>query len=321
MTARMQGTGGGAPVAPGTAPVAPATVPVAAPAARGGLLVAAVQAVRPRQWPKNLLVFAAPLAGATLGRDDGFGYALLAFVAFTAAASAVYVINDVLDAERDRLHPTKRLRPVASGRLARPAALMLAAICLALAALAIVVIGEPLLAAVIGAYIAISLLYSMTLKHVPGVELAVVASGFVLRAIGGAVATHVPPSGWFLTVCSLGALMVAIGKRYTELSALGTEAAAHRPVMRWYSLGLLRAGQRTASIVMLAAYLFWALSEDDLWMRGWHVASVAPLALALFRFDRLTGLAEGRPVEDLIARDPMMLCCELTWLTMFTVGL
>jgi decaprenyl-phosphate phosphoribosyltransferase len=321
MTARMQETGGNAPVAPGTAPGAPATVPLAAPARRAGLLVAAVQAVRPRQWPKNLLVFAAPLAGATLGRDDGFGYALLAFVAFTAAASAVYVINDVLDAKRDRLHPTKRLRPVASGRLARPAALMLTAICLAVTALAIVVIGEAMLAAVIGVYIAVSLLYSMSLKHVPGVELAVVASGFVLRALGGAVATHVPPSGWFLTVCSLGALMVAIGKRYTELSALGTEAAAHRPVMRWYSLGLLRAGQRAVSIVMLAAYLFWALSEDDLWMRGWHVASVVPLALALFRFDRLTGLAEGRPVEDLIVRDPMMLCCELTWLTMFTVGL
>jgi decaprenyl-phosphate phosphoribosyltransferase len=72
---------------------------------------------------------------------------------------------------------------------------------------------------------------------------------------------------------------------------------------------------------MLAAYLFWALSEHDPWMRGWHVASVVPLALALIRFDRLTGLAEGRPVEDLIVRDPMMICCELTWLTMFAVGL
>jgi decaprenyl-phosphate phosphoribosyltransferase len=178
-----------------------------------------------------------------------------------------------------------------------------------------------MLGAVIGAYIAISFLYSMSLKHLPGIELTVVASGFVLRALGGAVATHVPPSGWFLTVCSLGALMVAIGKRYTELSSLGEEAIAHRPVMRWYSLGRLRAAQRAASVVMLASYLFWALSEHDPWMRSWHVASVVPLGLALIRFDRLTGLAEGRPVEDLIIRDPMMICCELTWLTMFTVGL
>jgi decaprenyl-phosphate phosphoribosyltransferase len=314
MTTKADETGEQAPVAPEAHAVAAAPSP-------HGLAVAALQAVRPRQWPKNLLVFAAPLAGATLGRDDGFGYALLAFVAFTAASSAVYVVNDILDVERDRNHPTKRKRPIASGRLPIPMALVLAVVCLAIAALAIYGVGEPMLGAVIGAYVAISFLYSMVLKHVPGIELTVVASGFVLRALGGAVATHVPPSGWFLTVCSLGALMVAIGKRYTELSSLGQEAIAHRPVMRWYSLGLLRGGQRAASIVMLAAYLFWALSEHDGWMRGWHVASVVPLALALFRFDRLTGLAEGRPVEDLIVRDPMMICCELTWLTMFTVGL
>jgi decaprenyl-phosphate phosphoribosyltransferase len=292
----------------------------AAPSAKG-LPLAIIQAVRPRQWPKNLLVFAAPLAGATLGRDDGFGYALLAFVAFTAASSAVYVINDILDVERDRKHPTKCKRPIASGRLPISAAVLLAIGCLAIAALATLLVGEPMLFAVIGAYIVVSFLYSMTLKHIPGIELTVVASGFVLRALGGAVATHVPPSGWFLTVCSLGALMVAIGKRYTELSSLGHEAIAHRPVMRWYSLGLLRGTQRAISLIMLAAYLFWALSEHDGWMRGWHVASVVPLALALLRFDRLTGLAEGRPVEDLIVRDPMMICCELTWLTMFTVGL
>jgi decaprenyl-phosphate phosphoribosyltransferase len=313
MTARAQETGEQAAVGPGAQPAAPRTT--------RGLLLAALQAARPKQWPKNLLVFTAPLAGATLGRNDGFGYALLAFVAFTAASSAVYVVNDLMDVDRDRRHPTKRQRPIASGRLPRPAALVLAAGCLVVAALTTVAIGEPMLGVVIGAYIAISFLYSLTLKHLPYIELTVVASGFVLRALGGAVATHVPPSGWFLTVCSLGALMVAIGKRYTELSSMGEEAIAHRPVMRWYSLGRLRAAQRAASVIMLAAYLFWALSEHDPWMRGWHVASVVPLALALIRFDRLTGLAEGRPVEDLIVRDPMMICCELTWLTMFAVGL
>jgi decaprenyl-phosphate phosphoribosyltransferase len=314
MTTKADETGEQAPVSP-DARTAPA-----APTARG-LPLAALQAVRPRQWPKNLLVFAAPLAGATLGRDDGFAYALLAFVAFTAASSAVYVTNDILDVERDRRHPTKCRRPIASGRLPVPAAVLLAALCLGVAGLATFVVGEPTLGVVIGIYIGVSFLYSLFLKHVPGIELTVVASGFVLRALGGAAATHVPPSGWFLTVCSLGALMVAIGKRYTELSSLGHEAIAHRPVMRWYSLGLLRAAQRTASVIMLAAYLFWALSEHDPWMRGWHVASVVPLALALIRFDRLTDLAEGRPVEDLIVRDPMMICCELAWLTMFTVGL
>src|ERR1700722_4270317 len=288
---------------------------------RAGLLAALLQATRPRQWPKNLLVFAAPLAGATLGRPDGFGYALVAFAAFTAAASAVYLINDVVDADRDRQHPVKRLRPIASGRLPREVALAEAGGCLALAGLACVLIREPRLGIVIAAYVAISLLYSTNLKHVPGVELTVVAFGFVLRALGGAIATHVPPSGWFLTVGSLGALMVAIGKRYTELAALGHRAAAHRPVMRWYRPVMLRVGLRASAVAMIAAYALWALSHHDVWMRGWHLASIVPLALALLRFDRLTERGAGRPVEDLIARDPLMVCCEICWLIPFLVGL
>lgn len=287
----------------------------------GRWLAAAAETARPRQWPKNLLVFAAPLAGASLGRDDGMGYALVAFAAFTAASAAVYFVNDVLDAERDRKHPVKRLRPVASGRLPWRLALALAGLGLAAAVAASLLIGEPGLAAVIGVYVVSSMCYSGGLKHVPVAELAFVAVGFVLRALGGAIATHVPPSAWFLTVCSLGALMVAIGKRYTELSALGGEAVAHRPAMRWYRPAGLRVAQRCAMAAMLAAYLLWAASEHGGWMRAWHLASAVPLAFALIRFDKLTGLGDGKPVEDLIARDSMMIWTELSWLTMFAVGL
>jgi decaprenyl-phosphate phosphoribosyltransferase len=315
MSTRTRETGGG------QAQVAAAPRLAAWPLALAGMSLAAVQAARPRQWPKNLLVFAAPLAGATLGRHYGLVYALVAFAAFTAASSAVYLVNDVMDAERDQLHPAKRQRPIASGRLPRTAAMALAAALLAFALAASLTIGEPRLAGVIGAYVTVSLLYSLGLKHVPGAELAVVALGFVLRAIGGAVATHVPPSAWFLTVCSLGALMVAIGKRYTELTVLGSGAVAHRPAMRWYRPRLLRAAERAVSAVMLAAYVLWALSEHDPWMRSWHLLSAVPLAAALFRFNRLTDKSGDRPVEDLIARDPAMLCCELAWLTMFITGL
>jgi decaprenyl-phosphate phosphoribosyltransferase len=285
------------------------------------LLLAVLEAARPRQWPKNLLVFAAPLAGASLGRGNGFAYALLAAAAFTAASSAVYLINDVADAERDRGHPTKRRRPVASGRLPAGLAVAAAGIAVALALGACVWADSGGLAVVIGIYIVFSLLYTMVLKHVPGVEVIFVAVGFVLRALGGAVATGVPPSGWFLTVCSLGALMVALGKRYTELAVLGPAAARHRPVMRWYTLPLLRYTQRAVAVAMLAAYLLWALSHTDSWMRLWHIISAAPLALALGRFDWLTGQADDKPVEDLIARDPAMVCCEITWLTLFLIGL
>ena len=200
----------------------------------GRWLAAVIRTTRPRQWPKNLLVFAAPLAGATVGRDDGLGYAAAAAVAFGCASAAVYLVNDVVDAERDRRHPVKRHRPIASGALpgAHAVALAVLAACCALAIGA--AIGVPLLMAAAAGYLCSSFLYSAGLKHVPFVEMVLVASGFLLRVLGGAAATHVRPSVWFLLVCSLGALGVAVAKRYTELTSLGADALRHRPVLRWY---------------------------------------------------------------------------------------
>jgi decaprenyl-phosphate phosphoribosyltransferase len=300
--------------APRAAPVARYLAPM-----RWGAAV--VETSRPRQWPKNLLVFAAPLAGASLGRDDGPGYALVAAAAFVAASAAVYFINDVTDAERDRRHPVKRHRAVAAGRLPESHALAIASLCIVTALAAGFAIAEPGLSVVIAVYLAFSNLYTLVLKHIPVVELVFVAVGFVLRALGGAIATHVPPSAWFLIVCSLGALMVALAKRYTELAMLGAAAAGHRPVMRWYSRAALRASQRAVACAMVAAYLLWAQAERNPWMLGWHLASALALAVALARFDWLTGRAGDRPVEDLIARDGLMVYCELIWLIMFTAGL
>jgi len=284
-------------------------------------LKAVAQSTRPRQWPKNLLVFAAPLAGDSFGRAFGFWYALVAAFAFIAASSAVYLVNDVVDAERDRGHPYKKFRPVAAGRLPASHAVVLA-VCLVIVALgAGLVIGEVLLAGTVAAYLVISFLYSAGLKHVPIVELGCVASGFVLRVVGGAAATHVPPSGWFLLVCSLGALMVAIAKRYTELTVLGTDSAAHRPAMRGYSAAVLRLTQRVVSAAMIICYVLWAVTEPHPRMRSWHLVSSVALAAALVRFDRLTARATSKPVEDLIARDPVMVACEITWLALFAIGL
>ena len=128
-------------------------------------LKAVVQTARPRQWPKNLLVFAAPLAGASLGRNFGLGYALAAAAAFTAASAAVYFVNDVADAERDRQHPVKRFRAVASGRLPRVHALAVAVLCIAASLAVGFWIGEPRLSAVIGAYLVFSVLYSAVLAR------------------------------------------------------------------------------------------------------------------------------------------------------------
>ena len=173
----------------------------------------------------------------------------------------------------------------------------------------------------IGGYLAASLAYTLGLKHVPVLELLLVASGFVLRALGGAVATRVPPSGWFLLVCSLGALMVAVAKRSIELAVLGPDAATHRPAMRWYTAPALQLGQRFLIVAMVIAYVLWASGEQAGWTRAWHLASALPLTAALLRFSRLSAGAASRPVEDLITRDPVMACCEVGWLLMFAVGL
>ena len=306
--------------APGedTAPQAPVPASTALPISPARWLRAVIMTTRPRQWPKNLLVFAAPLAGASLGH--GFGYALVAMFAFGCASAAVYFVNDVADVERDRRHPVKRNRPIASGALPEQHAIVLAVLSALFAVGAGVVIREPLLVAAASAYLCTSFLYSYKLKHVPFVEMLIVASGFLLRVLGGAAATHVKPSVWFLLVCSLGALGVAVAKRYTELTSLGADAVKHRPVMRWYRPYMLRIAQVVIGVGVLATYLMWALGENND-ARPWHLASALPLTAALVRFGVLTARRTVRPVEDLITRDAVMLCCEAAWLALFCVGL
>ena len=121
-------------------------------------------------------------------------------------------------------------------------------------------------------------------------------------------------------MCSLGALGVAIAKRYTELTSLGEDAVRHRPAMRWYRPGVLRAGQLLVGLGMLATYLMWAANETTA-ARPWHLLSALPLAAALIRFGVLTARPTVRPVEDLIMRDAIMLCFEVGWLALFCVGL
>ena len=309
-------------LAPGenTGPQEPVAASVAPSASTVRWLRAALRTTRPRQWPKNLLVFAAPLAGASLGRNDGLGYALIAMFAFACASAAVYFVNDVVDVERDRRHPVKRNRPIASGALPERHAVVLAALATVFAVGAGVVIREPLLVVCVVVYLGESFLYSFRLKHVPFVEMVLVASGFLLRVLGGAAATHVKLSIWFLLVCSLGALGVAIAKRYTELTSLGEDAVRHRPVMRWYRPGMLRVGQLLVGLAMLATYLMWAASETTA-ARPWHLLSALPLAAALVRFGLLTARQTVRPVEDLITRDAIMLCFEFLWLALFCAGL
>jgi decaprenyl-phosphate phosphoribosyltransferase len=209
---------------------------------------------------------------------------------------------------------------VAAGDLPKRHAVVLGAVSAAAGLAAGLLISEPLLVACVGGYLTLSFLYSWVLKHIPVVEVLFVASGFLLRVLGGAAATHVPPSGWFLLVCSLGAFGVAIAKRYTELTNLGAEAIEHRPVMRFYRPAALRVSQIVVGALMIAAYLAWASGEHD-GARIWHLVSAVPLAAALVRFGFLTGRRTSAPVEDLLTRDVVMLACEASWLALFVAGL
>ncbi|WP_084700386.1 decaprenyl-phosphate phosphoribosyltransferase [Streptacidiphilus anmyonensis] len=297
---------------------APASKPASASArARGGgraTAVAVLRTARPRQWPKNLLVLAAPLAAGSTGRD-GRGPADLALAvgAFTLAAAAGYCVNDLADLDRDRRHPAKRTRPLASGELTVTQGRVCAVVfALAAMALAAAVPGAGFLGVLAG-YLLLSVLYSRALKHLPGVELAALASAFVLRAVGGAVASRIPPSGWFLLVCTLGALFVAAAKRSAETRLLGAEAAAHRPALGHYDARGLRLLRRALLAVTVLAYLGWALGTGD----GWHALSTLPLLYALLRFDHLVDRRPVARVEDLLLSDRRMLAAELLWLLAF----
>jgi decaprenyl-phosphate phosphoribosyltransferase len=288
---------------------------------------AVLRTSRPRQWVKNLLVFAAPLTGSELTArhfeargGSALGGAAVAFVVFTLASCSVYFVNDAVDAERDRQHPRKCLRPIASGELSESAAMVIAGLLLAAAlSLSLSAPGYGLTLAV-SAYLVTSFLYSLGLKHLAVLELTLVASGFVLRALGGAASSQVPPSGWFVLVCSLGALLVATAKRHTELAGLGAPAAAHRPSLRHYTPGGLRVAQRVIALALVAAYLAWALMEPDHAVRTWHVATVVPLVGALIRFDRLTSRGTTSHIEDLLIKDALMIFMELNWLMLFALG-
>jgi len=223
-------------------------------------LIAILESMRPRQWAKNLFVFAGLLFAQKLFTPLAV-VALAAFVIFCALSGAIYLINDVADREKDRLHPRKRERPVASGRLSVPAAVASAVTLIVLALGAGLLISWPF-AAVAAAYAGLLILYSAWLKHVVIVDVLVVASGFVLRAVGGAVAIGVEISGWLLICTILLALFLALGKRRHEYLTLGDGAATHRPILAEYSAALIDQMIAVVTASTVTAYALYTMSPE-----------------------------------------------------------
>lgn len=288
--------------------------PVTGPPAN--LVTGVIKAIRPRQWVKNVLVLAAPLAA--LGRGAHYDYldllikVLIAFVVFSLAASAVYLVNDARDVEADRAHPTKRFRPIAAGVVPEGLAYALAVV-LAAASLAISFWLTPNLALVMAIYLAIQLAYCFGLKHQAVLDICIVSSGFLLRAIAGGAAAALPLSQWFLLVMAFGSLFMAAGKRYAELQLAERTGAKIRKSLESYTSTYLRFVWTLAATAMVVCYGLFAFERDH-GSGSWFAVSIIPITIGLLRYavDVDGGLA-GEP-EDILRRDRVLQLLVLAWI-------
>lgn len=281
----------------------------------GGLFAGLVRAARPRQWIKNLLVFAAPLAGGVLLEQQALRASLVALLSFVAASSATYLTNDILDIEADRRHPQKRHRPLASGEVpVVPAAL--AAGVLALGSVAVpFLIGLESLSALIIAYLTVQVVYFLWAKDQPVFDLAAVATGFVLRAVAGGVAAGLEISVWFLTVTASVAVFVVAGKRYSELVNQGDSGT--RAILAKYTGHYLRYVWSVASAVAIVFYALWSVDLVD---RGGGAAarlSVIPFTLILLRYARDVDAATAESPEKILLGDGGLIALGLIWASLF----
>lgn len=301
---------------------APATVP--APRRdlrRTGRLRSLIAATRPRQWVKNGLVLAAPLAAGTLLRPPVMAGAALACAAFICASAAVYLVNDIIDRERDRQHPRKAHRPIAAGLVTPSLALTAAAALAGLAVGAPLALGNPPLTTVIAIYLTSCAGYTLRGKHIAGLELLLVASGFVLRAWGGAVGARVEPSAWFLTVSAVGALTITFGKRYAELVSGADESRHTRPVLAAYRSPQLAAGRDLSAGATVVCYLGWVATRST--EPGSTVAalSVVPLLAAMARYRALNEMGLGEAPEELLLTDRPLQALIVGWATAVAVAI
>jgi decaprenyl-phosphate phosphoribosyltransferase len=286
------------------------------------LPLALLVTARPKQWVKNTLVFVAPLAAGVLTQSEEATASLLAFTAFCFAASGTYFLNDAGDAEADRLHPVKRRRPVAAGDLSVGVARGVG-VGLLLCALVVSATVNVETVAVVAGYVALTTTYSLWLKHVPVFDMAAVAAGFMLRAIGGAVATEVPVSDWFFIVATAASFFIVAGKRLAELRTVGDDAAAHRPALGAYSTTYLRYVLAVASGIAILAYCLWAFEEAVLRPEGavWLELSIIPFVLGLLRYALLIEAGEGGEPEELVLGDRPLQIMGVAWVIIFGIGI
>ena len=292
--------------------------------------VGLVRGTRPAQWTKNLLVFAAPVAAGVITQRQVALDTALAFVAFCGASAGTYLLNDARDVHTDRNHPTKRLRPVASGQISVATAYVVG-VALLVGSVALGMAVAPALGWTIVGYLALTTAYSFGLKSVAVVELVVVAAGFVLRAVAGAAATGVPLSQWFLLVTSAGALLMVTAKREAELARQHRSDAdpTERPtrsVLESYTPGFLTSVRTIAAGLMLITYCLWAFEDaavNDVVSTGnalWLQLSVVPFAVAVLRYVLLADAGAGERPERLMVTDTVLVASGAMWAIIYGYG-
>lgn len=298
--------------------------PVAAAAApkkiAGGLVGGIIKTARPRQWVKNVLVFAAPFFAFSKSTDRTglLVAALIAFTAFSLVASSVYLINDAVDVEADKAHPTKRNRPIAAGIVPVPVAYVSAVVFFSVG-FGISFFASWQLAVVLAVYEAVQLGYCFGLKHQPVVDLAIVGSGFLMRSIAGGVAAGIAMSQWFLLVTAFGSLFMVAGKRYAEIMLFERTGAKIRSSLKKYSASYLRFVWATSAAILIMSYCLWAFEirqiEHD---SVWAVVSMVPFVVAVLRYAvDVDGGNAGEP-EEIALKDRVLQVLGASWvITLF----
>ena len=280
------------------------------------MMIPLLRLLRPHQWLKNGFVFVGLLFGHAWTDPVKLGQALAAFVAFCLLASAVYVMNDLIDREQDRLHPKKKSRPLAAGTVSGPAALTLAAVCL--------IAGGTIAWQFAGsapwiffAYVALNVGYSFGLKHVVILDVFIIASGFMLRILAGTLGLGIAPSQWLLLCGLMLTLFLGFAKRRAELNALLTDSASHRRVLEHYTAPMLDQFIGIAAAGTVISYALYTVSAETVALHGTRglIATVPFVLYGMLRYLwRLhTRGGGGDPAQELLT-DPHLLAATAGWL-------
>jgi decaprenyl-phosphate phosphoribosyltransferase len=297
-----------------------ATTAPGRPKGFGKLLRAMVREARPKQWVKNFLVLTAPLAAGRINEGKVLGSVAIAFAAFCLAAAAVYYANDSLDVEADRMHPKKKYRPIAAGLIPIPLAWVMVVV-LSIAAIGVAFTANAGTAVVIAVYLAMHLSYSAWFKHILVLDLALVAGGFLLRAMIGGVAASIPLSQWFLLTTAFGSLFVVAGKRHSEMILMGEAAATTRKSLAAYSESYLRFVWQMAAGLTILTYALWAFSlGQNSHGVNWHEISIVPFSFLFLRYAMFVDAGRAGEPEDTVFGDPVILSISLAWLACFAAG-